>query len=100
VYYFSVHLNLFNHSNPQIRKTGIIPPEHYSHDHLNEQKDVPVASDTVQRWRDVFTKIQEERKQAGEAIVWVLVDGFLLYWDQVRAKLVAIDLFQSNSFYF
>ena len=68
----------------QIKRTGIIPPEHYSHDHLNKQKDVPADDATVNRWRDVFNRIAEDHKQAGESIVWVLVDGFLLYWNQVR----------------
>ncbi len=67
----------------KIRETGVIPPEHYSHDHLNEQREVPVEQPLIDRWRETFTKIQEEHEKAGEKIVWVVVDGFLLYWDQV-----------------
>lgn len=68
----------------QIRKTGVIPPEHYSHDHLNEQREVPVEQVVVDRWRERFQRIKEERERSGERVVWVIVDGFLLYWDQVR----------------
>ena len=41
---------------------------------------------TVERWKETFSKIEEESKQAGENIVWVLVDGFLLYWNKVSWK--------------
>ncbi len=68
----------------QIRDTGIIPPEHYSHDHLNEQKAVPVEQKRLDRWREVFTRIQKKHEDADEKIVWVIVDGFLLYWNKVR----------------
>ncbi|GBE81478.1 Nicotinamide riboside kinase [Sparassis crispa] len=64
----------------EVKRSGEIPPEHYSHDHLNEQKDVPIDDATFQHWRDVFTKIDAVHKKAGEQLVWVLVDGFLLYW--------------------
>ncbi|PCH43548.1 nucleoside triphosphate hydrolase protein [Wolfiporia cocos MD-104 SS10] len=64
----------------EVKRTGVIPPEHYSHDHLNEQKDVSIDKDVAQRWKDTFTRIQKEHEKAGEHIIWVLVDGFLLYW--------------------
>lgn len=72
----------------KIRETGVIPPEHYSHDHLNEQREVPVEQPLIDRWRETFTKIQEEHEKAGEKIVWVVVDGFLLYWDQVYSVIL------------
>lgn len=65
----------------------MIPPEHYSHDHLNEQRDIPIGSETFERWRDAFTRIDEEHRQAGEQLIWVLVDGFLLFWHPVRKML-------------
>lgn len=64
----------------EVKRTGIIPAEHYSHDHLNEQRDVPIEQSVSQHWRDEFARIQEEHEKEGEKIVWVLVDGFLLYW--------------------
>ncbi len=72
----------------KIRETGVIPPEHYSHDHLNEQREVPVEQPIIDRWRETFTRIQEEHEKAGEKIVWVVVDGFLLYWDQVYSVIL------------
>ncbi|KAF8893914.1 P-loop containing nucleoside triphosphate hydrolase protein [Infundibulicybe gibba] len=62
-----------------VKKTGKIPPDHRSHDHLNEQKLVKVDDTVKKRWREVFEKIKKERAE-GEEIVWGLVDGFLLYW--------------------
>ncbi|CCL99853.1 uncharacterized protein FIBRA_01877 [Fibroporia radiculosa] len=64
----------------EVKKSGVIPPEHYSHDHLNEQKDIPIDNRIFQHWRDIFTQIDEERTKKGEKTIWVLVDGFLLYW--------------------
>lgn len=69
-----------------MKRTGIIPPEHYSHDHLNEQRDVPIEQDTFRRWHETFTRIQDEREKEGEKIIWVLVDGFLLFWHPVSAR--------------
>lgn len=65
--------------------TGVIPPEHYSHDHLNEQKEVAVEHKLVDRWREEFARIQEQHAKKGEKVVWVIVDGFLMYWNQVGA---------------
>lgn len=42
----------------------------------------------IDRWRETFTRIQEEHEKAGEKIVWVVVDGFLLYWDQVYSGIL------------
>ena len=66
------------------KKTGYIPPEHYSHDHLNEQREVPVEQDRLTHWFEVFRRIQDKHEKVGEKIVWVMVDGFLLYWHKVR----------------
>ena len=71
-----------------VKATGAIPPDHKSHDHLNTQKDVPMPQDVVDRWRAVFVDaaaVKEEEKGRAEKvnIVWVLVDGFLLYWNAV-----------------
>lgn len=65
----------------RVKDTGEIPPDHRSHDHLNEQKDVPIDDDVYRRLRDTFERLEIELKENGEKIVWGLVDGFLLYWD-------------------
>ena len=65
--------------------SGEIPPDHYSHDHLNEQKEVHVSPSIIERWTEEFRRIEEEREKEGEKIVWVLLDGFLLYWSRVKS---------------
>lgn len=67
----------------QVKASGIIPEEHYSHDHLNEQKDIVVDSAVKDRWRTEFEHIKAQRLEAGERVIWGLVDGFLLYWHPV-----------------
>lgn len=67
-----------------VKETGEFPPDHRSHDHLNEQKEVPVPRDVEERWKGVFEGLKHARELEGERIVWGLVDGFLLYWNQVN----------------
>jgi len=62
--------------------SGEIPPDHYSHDHLNEQGEVPVSPGVIERWTEEFRRIGEEREKGGEKVTWVLLDGFLLYWNR------------------
>ena len=65
--------------------SGEIPAEHSSHDHLNEQNEVPVSPDVIERWTEEFLRIGAEREREGEKIIWVLLDGFLLYWNRVSS---------------
>lgn len=67
-----------------VKQTGEIPDSHKSHDHLNEQKDVSLDADLARTWATRFQKLAEDREMHGERITWGLVDGFLLYWDEVR----------------
>lgn len=72
----------------------MIPPEHVSHDHLNEQKDIPIEDAIFQKWKTHFERVEQEHQERGQDIKWVMVDGFLLYWDPVsedfsRARPVA-----------
>ncbi|KAI0675076.1 P-loop containing nucleoside triphosphate hydrolase protein [Trametes maxima] len=64
----------------EVKRTGEIPPEHISHDHLNEQKDVPIEDAVYQKWRSHFEQVDQQHREHGEEIKWVMVDGFLLYW--------------------
>ncbi|KAG6886310.1 hypothetical protein C0993_006720 [Termitomyces sp. T159_Od127] len=66
----------------EVKASGKIPSDHRSHDHLNEQKEVKVDDEVRNRWIDVFEGIRKEREQEGEKVIWGLVDGFLLYWNQ------------------
>lgn len=74
-------------SNTKVKETGEIPPEHYSHDHLNEQKDVPIDRNVSERWKKTFGQIEKEHEEKEEHLIWVIVDGFLLYWHPVSPYL-------------
>ncbi len=71
-----------------VKASGEIPGDHRSHDHLNEQKLVQVDEEIKQRWRHEFEKIKEANAEAGERVIWGLVDGFLLYWHPVSHFLI------------
>ena len=62
-----------------VKETGVIPPDHRSHDHLNEYKELEVEDKVREKWTKEFEFI----KQKKERIIWGLVDGFLLYWNKV-----------------
>ncbi|KAJ6497810.1 P-loop containing nucleoside triphosphate hydrolase protein [Mycena sanguinolenta] len=65
----------------EVKATGEIPGDHRSHDHLNEQKDLPISNAVRDRWITLFEGLRAQRVADGvDDIVWGLVDGFLLYW--------------------
>jgi nicotinamide/nicotinate riboside kinase len=64
-----------------VKETGVIPPDHRSHDHLNEYEEVKVDDKVREKWIKEFESIKQE-KQESESIIWGLVDGFLLYWNK------------------
>jgi nicotinamide/nicotinate riboside kinase len=66
-----------------VKRTGIVPA-YYSHDHLNEQKQVHLKPATSERWKAKFASIAEKHSSQGEKVIWILLDGFLLYWYPVR----------------
>ena len=63
-----------------VKRTGVIPDDHNSHDHMNIQKEVSFDGELIQSWRKKFEEVQRVR---GVRVRWVMVDGFLLYWQQV-----------------
>jgi hypothetical protein len=75
---------LFTSFLRRVKLTGCIPPDHRSHDHLNEQKEMPVGNELEGKWKAVFEEFKAKRHEDGERVVWGLVDGFLLYWKQVQ----------------
>ncbi|KAJ8076940.1 ribosylnicotinamide kinase [Marasmius tenuissimus] len=76
-----------------VKETGVIPPDHRSHDHLNEQKQVPLSDTVSNKWRAVFERLEKEAESQGEKIVWGLVDGFLLYWHPDVIKQLEVRIF-------
>ncbi|KAI0296516.1 P-loop containing nucleoside triphosphate hydrolase protein [Multifurca ochricompacta] len=77
-----------------VKRIARIPDDHSSHDHLNEQKPVPLTDSVAERWTTEITRVQKEVEAAsGTRVVWGLVDGFLLYWDQE-----VVDTFDAKVF--
>lgn len=35
------------------------------------------------KWKNEFERLEQELAREEEEIVWVLVDGFILFWDKV-----------------
>ncbi|KAG6378372.1 hypothetical protein JVT61DRAFT_14097 [Boletus reticuloceps] len=66
-----------------VKDNGVIPPDHRSHDHMNEQKVVPITEAAEQELRTRFEEFENEQRKKGIRVMWGLVDGFLLYWDKV-----------------
>jgi hypothetical protein len=67
-----------------VKRIARIPDDHASHDHLNEQQPVPLGAAVVARCQAEIAAMQKQVEAVtGERVVWGLVDGFLLYWDQV-----------------
>ncbi|KAF8578663.1 P-loop containing nucleoside triphosphate hydrolase protein [Ramaria rubella] len=67
----------------EIKRTGILPESHKSHDHLNENKEVPVDTAVITRLRQESDRIAKKHQEKhGERIVWAIVDGFLMYWNE------------------
>lgn len=75
-----------------MKETGKLPEDHRSHDHLNEQKSIPIDGETEARlkagFKDLQQRILDEKK---EKIVFGILDGFLLYWHPVRVFSSAHD---------
>jgi hypothetical protein len=68
-----------------VKDMGSIPDDHRSHDYLNKQTDLLIGAECQHRLAERFRVIQDQVKENGHInIVWGLVDGFLLYWNQVR----------------
>ena len=69
-----------------------------SHDHLNEQKDIPIDNEVFQKWKACFEKIEEEGLKEGKwDVVFItcvfefeVVAVFKLLWN-LRTEL-SIDL--------
>lgn len=69
-----------------VRKTGEIPQDHRSHDHLNENNEIDIDENVKAKWIKEFEGLKKDNQ--GEQVLWVLVDGFLLYWHKVWANIL------------
>ncbi|KAG9007551.1 ribosylnicotinamide kinase [Tulasnella sp. JGI-2019a] len=79
-----------------VKSIGTVSDTHYSHDHLNAQKTMPIDEKVFQMWKDRFREIESRAKcGSGEKIQWVIVDGFLLYWSPVSLPYAGVfDIFR------
>ena len=66
-----------------VKRTGSPPAHHTSLEHMNKRDAVSVPDEVVAHWR---RRLSEECA-GGRKVLWVLVDGFLLYWHKVRTRL-------------
>ncbi|KZO99312.1 P-loop containing nucleoside triphosphate hydrolase protein [Calocera viscosa TUFC12733] len=69
-----------------IKQHGVMPAGHHSHDHLNVQELVGVSPAVIEKWTERFAP-------SGEEVQWVLVDGFLMYWDPEVIDTLDVRLF-------
>ncbi|KIJ67470.1 hypothetical protein HYDPIDRAFT_84316 [Hydnomerulius pinastri MD-312] len=76
-----------------VKQDGEIPPDHKSHDHLNEQKDIPIDEGIKEKLERQFLDLQAAYDKKGVYIKWRLVDGFLLYWDKEVIDQLDIRIF-------
>lgn len=66
-----------------VKETGSLP-DHASHDHLNPQlNETPVPPELRAFWTERFQIRMNHLREHGTRVVFALLDGFLLYWDQV-----------------
>ncbi|KAJ8514900.1 hypothetical protein ONZ45_g7604 [Pleurotus djamor] len=67
----------------ELKKSGVLPESHQSLDAVNETPIVPVDDDIIAKWKAESAKlVSEHLAQRGEKLTWVIVDGFLMYWDE------------------
>ncbi|BEJ15182.1 hypothetical protein CspHIS471_0409490 [Cutaneotrichosporon sp. HIS471] len=66
----------------RVRETGRV--EYTSNDHLNKQAEVGVDATVAAQWRERFAETR--------AVQWILVDGFVLYWDEAVADTLDVKL--------
>ncbi|KAJ1304598.1 hypothetical protein OPQ81_005741 [Rhizoctonia solani] len=65
-----------------VKDRGTIPSSHSSHDHLNEQREVPIPQGMLERLKAQFQEAERQWASKEVDIIWALLDGFLLYWDK------------------
>ncbi|KAF9261949.1 P-loop containing nucleoside triphosphate hydrolase protein [Marasmius fiardii PR-910] len=67
-----------------LKNTGNLPTSHQSYDSFNETPAVPIDDEKIAQWKSRSEKFASTHlEKTGEKLVWVLIDGFLLYWDEV-----------------
>ena len=59
-----------------VKATGAIPSSHLSHTQTLEQREIPLSDEYKRKWVSEFSSFRGET-------MWIILDGFLLYWHPV-----------------
>ncbi|CDZ98255.1 p-loop containing nucleoside triphosphate hydrolase protein [Phaffia rhodozyma] len=79
---------LLRSSLAYFKQTGQLPDDHQTHDHLNTLEGVSVGEDVKNEVKDLINGIEQKSRKEGVEIVWGILDGFVVYWDEdVLSKL-------------
>ncbi|KAG2143651.1 hypothetical protein DEU56DRAFT_791738 [Suillus clintonianus] len=86
---------------PQMRKflrdvkcTGSIPLDHIGYDTLDDGRDIPIDGNKAEAWKARFQDLEQRYLVvANTKVIWVLVDGFMLYWDQDIIRQLDVCIF-------
>ncbi|KAJ3575354.1 hypothetical protein NP233_g1165 [Leucocoprinus birnbaumii] len=71
-----------------LKQTGNVPADHQSFDNYNNTTPVPIEDQAIEEWRRKSERIASDHlEKYGEKLVWALIDGFLLYWDEARTTI-------------
>lgn len=67
-----------------VKRTGSIPFDHVSRDDWHDAGDIPIDDNRASGWKARFEDLRQHcLAVANIKVIWVLVEGFMLYWDQV-----------------
>ncbi|GAA5975379.1 hypothetical protein JCM5350_006461 [Sporobolomyces pararoseus] len=66
-----------------LREKGIVPEEHASHDHLNEQVPVPIGERIEREWKEKFRELFERTEEKPSVVI---AEGFLMLYDEESVR--------------
>ncbi|KAM0753416.1 P-loop containing nucleoside triphosphate hydrolase protein [Meredithblackwellia eburnea MCA 4105] len=82
-----------------LRATGSLPPNHSSHDHLNEQVPVPIPQSLADEWRRKFEDLAVVDERGGEEKrKYIICDGFLMLYDAESVREFDVRIFVRESY--
>ncbi|KDQ06486.1 hypothetical protein BOTBODRAFT_193029 [Botryobasidium botryosum FD-172 SS1] len=77
-----------------VKRTGRLPDGHTSWDNCNDVKEISASDDVLNKWRNAFLGTEENyAKSTGKKLVWIVVEGFLLFWHQAIVDLLDARIF-------
>jgi nicotinamide/nicotinate riboside kinase len=67
-----------------VKRTGSIPLDHIGPDDCYDVGDIPIDENRAVEWKSRFGDLKQRCLVAANVeVIWVLVEGFMLYWNQV-----------------